>query len=365
MGRAPGLSGFLMSDVRIQALCKSFGPAPVLSGVDLSVRSGSLVAILGASGSGKTTLLRLLAGFERADSGRIAVAGEAVCDAGLHLAPERRRIGYVAQEGALFPHLSVQDNVLFGLPRRERRDGHRAASLLELVGLPAAYAARGPHQLSGGEQQRVALARALAPRPRLVLLDEPFSALDAALRTETRRAVAAALSQAGATALLVTHDQSEALSMGEQVAVLRRGHLVQMASPETLYRRPADAELARFVGEAVLLPGRAEAGAASCCLGRLVLASPMDATLQGDVEVLLRPEQLRLDQAGGVAALVREVTFYGHDASVGLLLEGGAAVIARVGGHSVPAVGETVRVTVAGSVTAFARDRAAGVAPGA
>ncbi|MGI3776126.1 MAG: ABC transporter ATP-binding protein [Janthinobacterium lividum] len=349
-----------MSDVQIQALCKSFGPSPVLSGIDLSVRSGSLVAILGASGSGKTTLLRLLAGFERADSGRIAVAGEPVCDTGLHVAPERRRIGYVAQEGALFPHLSVQDNVLFGLPRRDRRDAARAAGLLELVGLPASYATRGPHQLSGGEQQRVALARALAPGPRLVLLDEPFSALDAALRTETRRAVAAALSQAGATALLVTHDQSEALSMGEQVAVLRRGRLVQMASPETLYRRPVDAELARFVGEAVLLPGRAEGSAVSCCLGRLALAQPAGAQAgpQGEVDVLLRPEQLRLDGAGGVAAVVREVTFYGHDASVALRLDGGVAVSARVSGHGVPSVGESVRVSVAGAVTAFARTQA-------
>ncbi len=347
-----------MSDVQIQALCKSFGAAPVLSGIDLSVRSGSLVAILGASGSGKTTLLRLLAGFERADSGRIAIAGQPVCDAGLHLAPERRRIGYVAQEGALFPHLSVQGNVLFGLPRRERRDSGRAGALLELVGLPATYAARGPHQLSGGEQQRVALARALAPGPRLVLLDEPFSALDAALRHETRRAVAAALAQTGATALLVTHDQSEALSMGEAVAVLRRGRLVQMASPETLYRSPVDAELARFVGEAVLLPGHAEGGAVTCCLGRLALAPPqsgMAAPPQGDVEVLLRPEQLRLDgPAGGVAARVRDVTFYGHDASVGLVTDSGVALSARVSGHGVPAVGDTVGVSVAGAVTVFA-----------
>jgi len=350
-----------MSDLQVQALCKSFGAAPVLSGIDLSVRSGSLVAILGASGSGKTTLLRLLAGFERADSGRIVVAGQPVCDAGLHLAPERRRIGYVAQEGALFPHLSVQDNVLFGLPRRDRRDAGRAAALLELVGLPVGYATRGPHQLSGGEQQRVALARALAPGPRLVLLDEPFSALDAALRTETRRAVAAALSHAGATALLVTHDQSEALSMGEAVAVLRRGRLVQMASPETLYRSPVDAELARFVGEAVLLPGRSEGGTVSCSLGRLALAPPQDtggAPPEGEVEVLLRPEQLRLDgPAGGVAAVVRAVTFYGHDASVGLVLEGDVAVTARVSGHGVPAVGDTVRVAVAGAVTAFRKAR--------
>ncbi|MEJ1974971.1 MAG: ABC transporter ATP-binding protein [Acetobacteraceae bacterium] len=236
-----------MADVRITALTKAFRGQPVLCGVNLYVPSGSLMAILGASGSGKTTLLRLLSGFERADSGTIEVGGVLVSGPGVHLPPERRHIGYVAQEGALFPHLSVAANVMFGLPAAMRRDRHRAESLLESVGLPAAYAARSPHELSGGEQQRVALARALAPAPKLVLLDEPFSALDAALRVETRQAVAAALEAADATALLVTHDQSEALSMGKLVAVLRKGSLVQVATPSVLYRRPVDAELARFV----------------------------------------------------------------------------------------------------------------------
>ena len=248
-------SGVTMADVRIAGLTKSFRGAPILRGVDLVVPSGALFAILGASGSGKTTLLRLLSGFERADSGVIEIGGRQAAGPGVHVPPERRQVGYVAQEGSLFPHLSVAANVLFGLARSQRRDRLKAEALLESVGLPASYASRGPHELSGGEQQRVALARALAPRPKLVLLDEPFSALDAALRIETREAVAAILEAAGATALLVTHDQSEALSMGRQVAVLRDGVLAQVAAPEKLYRQPADADLAQFVGEAVLLPG--------------------------------------------------------------------------------------------------------------
>ena len=178
--------------LEIGALSKGFGSVPVLRSMDLSVEAGRLVAVLGASGSGKTTLLRLLCGFERADAGSIRLGGQTVARPGLHLAPERRRIGYVAQEGALFPHLRVADNVAFGLDRRQRRARHRVGELLRMVGLSAAYADRLPHELSGGEQQRVALARALAPEPALVLLDEPFSALDAALRADTRQAVGSA-----------------------------------------------------------------------------------------------------------------------------------------------------------------------------
>ena len=219
-----------MAYLQIEYLRKSFDTAPVLRGVSLAVRSGKILAILGASGSGKTTLLRLIAGFERADAGRIEIDGYAVADARTYLPPEQRRIGYVAQEGALFPHLSITDNIVFGLPRWQRRKRYRVAELLELVGLPASFADRPPQALSGGEQQRVALARALAPSPKLVLLDEPFSALDAALRAETRAAVATALAAAGATALLVTHDQAEALSLGHEVAVLQAGRIVQIAT---------------------------------------------------------------------------------------------------------------------------------------
>ncbi len=345
-----------MTELRVGGLEKSFDGHAVLRGVDLAVGSSRLVAILGASGSGKTTLLRLVCGFERPDAGRIEIDGQLVSSRDVLVAPEQRRIGYVAQEGALFPHLSVAENILFGLPRQERRSGGKAGALLELVGLPPAYARRWPQELSGGEQQRVALARALAPQPRLVLLDEPFSSLDAALRVETREAVARALRTAGATALLVTHDQGEALSMGHEVAVLRQGRLVQMAAPETLYRRPVDAELAQFVGEAMVLKGVASGGAATCRLGRVRLVPGVP---DGPVELLVRPEQILLvppGEACGRRARVRDVTFYGHDASVSLVLCDDAEPIeltARVAGHLTPQPGGDVGLRVEGEVLAF------------
>jgi iron(III) transport system ATP-binding protein len=352
-----------MTELSIAGLAKSFGPNAVLRGVDLNVESGSLVAILGPSGSGKTTLLRLLCGFERTDEGTIRIGGNTVSDRRQHVPPERRHIGYVAQEGALFPHLSVADNIVFGLPRDQRRARHRVGELLELVGLPAAYAIRPPQELSGGEQQRVALARALAPAPALVLLDEPFSSLDAGLRAETRQAVAGALAAVGTTALLVTHDQPEALSMGHRVAVLWGGRLVQIASPETLYRLPVDPELAQFVGEAVLLPGTARAGMVSCSLGRLALAGSV---ADGPVDVLVRPEQIRLavdrgadnGDAPGIRGRVRHVTYYGHDASVTLNLNDGdlsTPIVARVPGHMSPHPGDNALITVEGVVVAYGR----------
>ena len=276
--------------------------------------------------------------------------------AGVHAPPERRRIGYVAQEGSLFPHLTVFDNVAFGLNRSERRDRARIEALLASVGLPAAYAGRAPHQLSGGEQQRVALARALAPAPKLVLLDEPFSSLDAALRVETRQAVAGALAASGATALLVTHDQSEALAMGSEVAVLRGGVVAQIATPEILYRQPVDAAMARFVGEAVILPATIVGGAATCALGRLPLARP---TPDGPADVMVRPEQIRFvatPKAETPRGLVLAVTYYGQDASVRLSLAAGPETIAsRVPGHRAPKPGDEVRLSVEGAVMAYPR----------
>lgn len=307
-----------MASLLIEELCKSFATGTVLQQASLSVASGKLLAVLGASGSGKTTLLRLIAGFERADAGTIVISGEHVVGPGTHLPPERRRIGYLAQEGALFPHLSVGRNIAFGL-RRRGDHARRVAMLLEMVGLPAAYAKRSPRHLSGGEQQRVALARTLAPEPRLVLLDEPFSALDAGLRQEVRQAVASALRQVGATAVLVTHDQAEALSMGDSVAVLRDGRVVQVADPATLYHRPNDAALACFVGEAVLLPGTASGAQILCPLGRLDLATPLD----GAAEALIRPEQIRLVQLGApgsTAAEVQGTQYFGHDMLITLRL---------------------------------------------
>jgi iron(III) transport system ATP-binding protein len=341
-----------MTALAVTGVCKAFGARTILKDITLTVVSGSLLAVLGPSGSGKTTLLRLICGFERTDRGTIRLGDTLVSGPGVHVPAERRHIGYVAQDGALFPHLSVADNIAFGLPRRERRRHHRVAELLELVGLSQAYAHRPPQELSGGEQQRVSLARALAPQPGLVLLDEPFSSLDAGLRVETRQAVAAALRRTGATAVLVTHDQAEALSMGDAVAVLRDSTLVQVAEPETLYRRPADIALARFLGEAVVLPGETVGDQVRCLLGTFPLIQPCAA---GAVEVLIRPEQIRLAAPGcGHPATVDAVTYYGHDCSVALIAEGLAEPLtALVPGYASPHAGTAVALRVEGPVAAY------------
>ncbi|HEV3498035.1 MAG TPA: ABC transporter ATP-binding protein, partial [Actinomycetes bacterium] len=215
---------------------KWFGSVHALDGTDLSLGAGTLTAVLGPSGCGKTTLLRAIAGFERIDGGRITVSGQAVAGPGLHVPPERRRVTIVPQEQALFPHLTVAGNVGYGVRKGAERD-RAVAAMLELAGL-AGLGSRMPHQLSGGQQQRVALARALAPNPTVVLLDEPFGSLDAALRDEIRSEVAAVLRASGATSLLVTHDQEEALSMADTVAVMRTGEIVQHGPPQDIYRRP-------------------------------------------------------------------------------------------------------------------------------
>ncbi|WP_438391543.1 ABC transporter ATP-binding protein [Caballeronia sp. DA-9] len=343
-----------MSELRVTSLTKSFDGQPVLHGVDLSVEKGTLLALLGPSGSGKTTLLRVLCGFERADGGTVEIDGVRVAGPGVHVPSEARRIGYVPQEGALFPHLSVADNIVFGLPRAQRRARYRVDELLALVGLPAAYGGRAPQALSGGQQQRVALARALAPSPSLVMLDEPFSSLDAALRIETREAVATALAATGATAVLVTHDQSEALSLGREVAVLWQGRLVQMDTPEAVYRRPVSRELASFVGDAVIVPGSVIPGDSThvrCQFGTLPIACSIDA---GAVDVMIRPEQIRITDDGEVHASVEKVVFYGHDASVMLRSDAGSHVLQiRVAGHSYPRVGERVALSVEGDVVVY------------
>jgi iron(III) transport system ATP-binding protein len=345
-----------MSELSVRGLHKSFGDQAVLHGIDLTVSRASLFALLGPSGSGKTTLLRLLCGFERADAGVIDMDGRRVDGPNAYVPSESRRIGYVPQEGALFPHLSVAENIVFGLPRSQRKARHRVDELLELVGLSPDYAKRAPQQLSGGQQQRVALARALAPSPALILLDEPFSSLDAALRVDTRKAVARALSDTGTTAILVTHDQAEALSLGEQVAVLWRGKLVQSASAREIYQRPATRELAEFVGDAVLLRGIADGGTARCALGSLRL---MQRVAPGEVDVMIRPEQIRLAPEAASQAMpacVTDVTFNGRDALVTLRLDHGheCEVMAYVPGFGAPRVGDTVRVSVEGDVMAYA-----------
>jgi iron(III) transport system ATP-binding protein len=344
-----------MAELRCEHVAKSYGDRTVLSDVALVVAQGTLTAILGASGSGKTTLLRVILGLIRADQGRVLVGGVVVAEAGRsHLAPEKRGVGYVAQEGALYPHLSVGENISFGLPRAVRRSGARVGEMLELVGLSEGYAGRRPHELSGGEQRRVALARALAPRPRVVLLDEPFSSLDAALRVETRAAVVRALAERETTAVLVTHDQMEALSTGHQVAVLRTGRLVQTGAPATIYQTPADLDLAHFVGDAVVLSGDARAGVVSCPLGGLPV---LNTEVEGRVSVMVRPEQIFVRAGSGVAATVTGRTYYGSSTLVKLDLPGGPAdaVTATVFSHEAPEVGASIELAVSGPVVVYPR----------
>ena len=343
-----------MTSLTVRGLTKSYGSTAVLHGIDLTVPNGSLTAVLGASGCGKTTLLRLIAGFADPDSGTIAFGDTVVFGPGHHVPPEHRRVGYVPQEGALFPHLTASANITFGLPRARRRVGKRVAELLELVGLDSAVGDRYPHQLSGGQQQRIALARALAPQPALVLLDEPFSSLDAALREGTRRGVAAALRASNATAVLVTHDQDEALSMADQVAVMRAGRLVQSGLPSAVYDHPADAEVAQFLGEAVILAATVVGGRADSVLGYLPLAVPV---ADGPAQILVRPEQIHFsaeyrDASGGIAAEVLEVQYYGHDAAIrARITPSGPIISSRTLGAVRPEPGAIVGVSVQGAAT--------------
>ena len=341
-----------MTQLAVARLDKRFGAHQVLAGLSLDVPAGSLTAILGPSGSGKTTLLRVLAGFEHADSGTVRI-GSAVADGpGVFLPPERRRIGYVPQEGSLFPHLTVAANVTFGLSRRQwgrDRRSKRCAELLAAVGL-GGLDRRYPHQLSGGQQQRVALARALAIAPEVVLLDEPFASLDAHLRASVRADVKQLLKQSGTTAVLVTHDQDEALSTADRVAVLRDGGIAQCAAPQELYSHPVDADMARFIGEANLIPGVLNGSSVQTLLGQLAVTGtdPAEdgagagASRNGSggpgrrpAMVLIRPEQVELIPAApgtpgtqaepgpaggagsdGLTGWITGYGYHGHDAVV-------------------------------------------------
>jgi iron(III) transport system ATP-binding protein len=332
---------------RLQAagLVKSFGSVPVLTGVDLDVPAGEVAAVLGPSGCGKTTLLRIIAGFLRADRGKSSLGGVLLFDDRTSLAPERRGIGVVPQEGALFPHLSVGANIGFGLARGSGRE-KRVAELLEMVGLAGSAGAR-PHELSGGQQQRVALARALAPNPALVLLDEPFSSLDAALRVHVREEIGRVLRDAKCTAVLVTHDQEEALSLADLVAVMLGGVIAQAGSPRDVYTAPVSLEVATFVGDAVLLAGDARDGAVRTALGRHNLARPVAA---GSVRVVVRPEQFVVDPAG-VSAEVVDCRYYGADGTIRGRLANGEHVVARV--REIAAIGDRVGLRVDGDVLAY------------
>jgi iron(III) transport system ATP-binding protein len=343
---------------------KSYGQVPVLRGVSLSVSPGTLTAILGASGAGKTTLLRVIAGFEPADEGTVTLGGMTVDSGRGRVPPERRHIGYVPQDGALFPHLTVRGNVAFPLPRgpllaRRGRADDVVGEMLDLVGL-ADLGGRYPHELSGGQQQRVAIARALASRPRLVLLDEPFAALDASLRSAVRAEVLGALRATGTTGVLVTHDQDEALSVADYVAVLRDGTVTQAGAPAAVYSDPADPWTAAFLGTANLLPGVTEAGELGSPRVRTALGShalrcdgiERQHEVPGrEVTVLVRPEQVTL--SGGVAGTVAETSYHGHDALVTVDVAGVGMVRSRTSGAAAPALGDKVALGVDDPVTAW------------
>jgi iron(III) transport system ATP-binding protein len=287
----------VVTTLTITGVSKAFGRVSVLDDVSLAVPAGTRTAIVGASGSGKSTLLRLIAGFERADAGEIRLGDRALTAPGAFVAAHRRGIGYVAQDGALFPHLTVAQNIRFGLARRGRHAA-RVCEVMDLASLDPALADRYPHQLSGGQQQRVAVARALAPGPRVVLLDEPFSALDAGLREQTRRAVVEALEVSKVTTVLVTHDHDEALSFGHGIGLIGDGRIVQSGAPAAVFDDPVTADVAAFLGAAVLLPAAPVDGYAECALGRIPVRH--DRSGGGSrVRALVRPDQLGLSPDAG------------------------------------------------------------------
>ena len=325
--------------VTVTGLSKRFGAHGPMAvhAFDLSVGAGEILCLLGPSGCGKTTLLRLIAGFERPEGGTVEVAGRVVAGPGVWVQPERRRIGFVFQDFALFPHLNVLDNVAFGIGGAGRTGRRaKAAEILALVGLTV-FQARFPHQLSGGQQQRVALARALATGPHILLLDEPFSNLDASLRGVTRDEVRAILKQTGTTAIMVTHDQEEALCFADRIAVMRDGQLEQAGTPEVVYFAPKTAFVASFLGRTNLLRGVAEGMVADTSLGSVPLAGPAS----GRVVLSLRPEHLSFGPtvngqptAGAARVQVVRREFKGHDVTFECRLLSAADGGSQAGGHN-------------------------------
>jgi len=314
---------YLNSLLRVTNLTKRFvdGSTPVVDRASFSVNPHEILAILGPSGCGKTTTLRLIAGFERVDQGSIQLKGKTLGCPYTHIAPEKRGIGFVFQDYALFPHLNVLKNVMFGLRHLERKTREKQAmDMLDLIGMKD-YAHRFPHELSGGQQQRVALARALAPKPEIILLDEPFSNLDAVLRQSTRDEVRSILKKAGMSAILVTHDQEEALSIADRIAVMHEGQIVQVGTPEEVYYQPRTEFVANFLGKTNLFPASAAGLEASTQIGHLMLNRPAT----GDVVVSIRPEHLTLEKpfpgCAGTCGKVLTREFKGHDITYRIQLQ--------------------------------------------
>ncbi len=343
--------------IEVSGVSKRFGSQQVLRGIDLRVESQSVVALLGPSGCGKTTLLRSIAGLERPDAGSIIVSGDVVFGPGVDVAPERRHIGMVFQDWALFPHLDVAGNVGYGLSRKQRA-GLRVEEALDLVGL-GGLGARQPGALSGGQQQRVALARAIAPEPSVLLLDEPFSNLDTALRVQVRSEIHQLLVELGITTIFVTHDQEEAFVLGDSVAVMFGGQIVQQATPAELYARPATPWVAEFVGDANLVRANATGASAQTIAGTVPLAEGRT----GPAIVLLRPEELRL--AAGGDTVVELVEFFGHDTVYLVRPPQGPQLRVRAGSSPQHGRGDAVSVAYVGPpAVAYALDDVGSPVPG-
>jgi len=318
------------SMIRLEGVSKRFGDVVAVDAASFCVERGEVVALLGPSGCGKTTLLRLVAGFERPDAGTVEIDERPVSGPGCWVPPERRRVGMVFQDYALFPHLTVEENVGFGLPRRERPG--RVPELLATVGLDGA-GVRYPHELSGGQQQRVALARALAPAPDLVLLDEPWSNVDPFLRESLRAEVVEVVRPLGVTVVLVTHDREEAFSLADRIALMREGRVVQEGTSEELYFAPVSRWAAEFVGAGNVLAGRVVGGLVETPLGPFPVNG---AAVNGSANVLVRPELLELecDPSGEAQVVARE--FRGHDVFYRVRLDGVELVSQRPSNEVVP-----------------------------
>lgn len=331
--------------LRCSGVTKVFDDAVALHGFDLSLASGTLMALLGPSGCGKTTALRVMAGFETPTAGEVWVGDRRVAGGGEWVPPEKRRIGMVFQDWALFPHLDVWHNIAFGLDG----DPERVADVIDMMDLKG-FERRMPHELSGGQQQRVALARALAPSPEVILLDEPFSNLDATLRASVRAEVAQVLHDVKATAIFVTHDQEEALAMADEIAVMVQGRVLQVGSPHDVYGAPSSREVASLVGEANFIRGSVRANEASTALGPV----PAPGVPDGDAEILVRPEAIELvyDESGDAHIIRAE--FYGHDQLVSARLSDGTVVEARLlGPHPELRVDAPVRARLSGAARFF------------
>ena len=332
--------------LRCSAVSKSFGSTIALDGFDLQLKEGTLLALLGPSGCGKTTALRVMAGFEKPSAGRVWVCDRQVAGDRSWVPPEKRSIGMVFQDWALFPHLDVWHNVAFGIAPGSDDRVREVLELVDLHGLER----RLPHELSGGQQQRVALARALAPSPAVILLDEPFSNLDATLRAAVRAEVRQVLREAGATAIFVTHDQEEALSMADELAVMVAGRVVQVGAPHQVYGMPANTSVAALVGEANFFGGVVRNHVAVTPLGDM----PAPGVGDGPIEVMVRPESVQLTHQEEADARIVDAEFYGHDQLVRAVLPDGTRLDARLlGPRPELAIGSPVSARVVGGAHFF------------